>query len=299
VTSCHRFAFAHQRDLALPVELLPQTRELLNHAEVVRTPCGDGQMTWRIWGSGAPVIFLHGAHGSWLHWQNNIAELSRHYRLIVADLPGFGDSDVVLPLDSPVAHAEVLATGLRLLLPDAPAVDVVGFSAGALLGCHMDVLAPDLVRRLIMIDSGGLGTPLRTATFVSLRGLDEAGRREATRKNLAAFMYHDADLIDDAAIIMNSIEPRRMRSKFVEHVIPDKLLHIARQVRAPIDLIWGEFDFPHPDPEGNLAAVRAFQPEAQLRVIERAGHWSIGEQPARFNAALLDLLAMPPRPRLR
>lgn len=281
-----------------PIAYLPHMEELDRQALRQQTRCGEGTMVWRTWGTGEPILLLHGAHGSWLHWHHNIPELSRHYRLIVPDLPGFGSSDVVLPLESPQAHAQTVADGLREILGDDVSVSVVGFSAGAFLGCHLDVIAPGLVSRLIMVDAGGLGTPMRVVPFESMRGLDAAQRWEANRRNLDAFMYHDGTLIDDGAIIMSAMEAPRMRSHFPYFIVPDHLLAIARQVRAPIDLAWGEFDYPHPDPEGNLAAVREFQPDAHLRVVHGAGHWSMGEQPARFNRALLELLQLPQRPRL-
>lgn len=278
------------------VGLLPQMRELDSRAEHVETPCGDGTMKWRIWGDGEPVLLLHGAHGSWLHWQHNIPELSRHYRLLVADMPGFGDSDVVEPLESPEVHARVLEDGLRRILPPGQQVALVGFSAGALIGSHLAVAAPDLVRRLVIVGAGGLGTPMHHATMVSMRGLDAAGRWEANRTNLSPFMFHDASRVDDAAIVMTALGAPRMRSRIAYHVVPDKLTPVLERVRAPIDLVWGEFDWPHPDPELNAGVVRAFQPEAELRVVAQSGHWAMGEWPERFNAALLSLLQTPPRP---
>ena len=59
-------------------------------ARKFQTPCGDGTMVWRVWGSGEPLILFHGGSGSWTHWIRNIPELSRHYELWVADIPGLG-----------------------------------------------------------------------------------------------------------------------------------------------------------------------------------------------------------------
>ena len=32
-------------------------------AERLETPCGDGVMVWRVWGSGPPLVLLHGGYG--------------------------------------------------------------------------------------------------------------------------------------------------------------------------------------------------------------------------------------------
>ena len=73
-------------DPAAVVDALART------ARKVRTPCGDGAMVWRVWGAGEPLVLFHGGSGSWTHWIRNIPELSRHYELWVADIPGLGDS---------------------------------------------------------------------------------------------------------------------------------------------------------------------------------------------------------------
>ena len=38
----------------------------------IETPCGDGSLVWRVWGSGPPLILLHGGYGSWTHWIRNV-----------------------------------------------------------------------------------------------------------------------------------------------------------------------------------------------------------------------------------
>ena len=56
------------------------------------TACGEGQMVWRTWGSGEPVVLLHGGSGSWTHWIKTIPELAEQYEVWAPDLPGLGDS---------------------------------------------------------------------------------------------------------------------------------------------------------------------------------------------------------------
>ena len=281
-------------------ELPAEIRALAASSTLTRTPVGtDGAvMTWREWGAGEPLVLLHGSHGGWMHWLRNIPELARHRRVIVPDMPGFGESDPPADIESPQDHAAAMVDGLRRLEGITGQVDVIAFSLGALLGCYMTLAAPDLFRRLIMVDAGGMDTPLRTADIRPVKGLTGQALRDVNRHNLGAMMIHDPALIDDTAIDISMYCGRRTRTRVMYHVIPDKLLAVAKQVRVPIDLIWAEFDYIHPDPELHGEVVRAFQPRALLRVVARAGHWPMYEQPEGFNAAALDLLAAPVRPRL-
>ena len=41
--------------------------------------------------------------------------------------------------------------------------------------------------------------------------------------------------------------------------------------------------------------LRRYQPDMDFRTIADAGHWAMYERPEAFNAALLDILAQPPR----
>src|SRR5437763_9356025 len=70
------------------------TRELVDgiaaEAERCETPCGDGSMVWHCWGSGLPLVLLHGGYGSWSHWIRNVLPLSRSFRVIPPDPPGLG-----------------------------------------------------------------------------------------------------------------------------------------------------------------------------------------------------------------
>ena len=174
-------------------------------------------------------------------------------------------------------------------------IDVVGFSLGALIAVNMAILAPDLVARLVLVDAGGLDTPFFPADVRSPRGLEGEAVRAVNRHNLGAMMLHDPAAIDAAAIDIALAYGTRVRSRVQHFVVPDHLLNAARRVSAPIDLIWGEHDIIHPDPQAHAAVIRAFQPDCELRVIAGAGHWSMYEQPERFAAALRDLLARPVR----
>src|SRR5205085_11806944 len=63
-------------------------------AEAVRSesPCGDGSMVWRSWGSGPALVLLHGGAGSWQHWVRTVPAFSATHRVLAPDLPGLGES---------------------------------------------------------------------------------------------------------------------------------------------------------------------------------------------------------------
>jgi 2-hydroxy-6-oxonona-2,4-dienedioate hydrolase len=100
---------------------------LARAARKVRTSCGDGTMVWRVWGAGEPLVLFHGGSGSWTHWFRTIPELSRHYELWVADIPGLGDSAMPPEPLVPASIAQVVATGLTQLFPGDKRLRLAGF----------------------------------------------------------------------------------------------------------------------------------------------------------------------------
>src|SRR3989304_255357 len=84
------------------------------------TPCAAGSMVWRIWGEGPPLVLLHGASGSWTHWIRNVLPLAARFRVLVPDMPGFGDSDAPLDPHTAPGLADLVASGLDVLLPPPP-----------------------------------------------------------------------------------------------------------------------------------------------------------------------------------
>lgn len=261
----------------------------------IETPCGQGAMVWRLWGDRnlAPLILAHGAQGSWNHWARNIERLSRHRRLIVADLPGHGDSAMPESEDHK-SISKALAQGLETILGEGGLpVDLCGFSFGGVALAHLAAFHPHIARRLVIVGCGGLDTPMNHPRLGRIGGLVGEERRAALKANLLGLMLHHPDSADDLAIHMLLPTAKAARLHVPPLVLPDRLLRILPEVRCPVDAIWGDRDWPHPDPAVQEAALRSVQPDADFRVIEGAGHWVMYERPEAFEAALLDILSRP------
>jgi pimeloyl-ACP methyl ester carboxylesterase len=257
----------------------------------IETPCGDGTLAWRVWGEGEPLVLIHGSQGDWTHLIRNIEVLARHYRVIVLDMPGHGDS--ALPPDrSHAGMTPFTGQGLRQLLREGERANLVGFSYGGVHGTWLAAAFPELVRRIVLIGVGGLDTPVGPIELTQVRTHTGKARSQAHRSNLLGLMVHNPESADDLAIWLS--EMTYLKSRFRQRdyeVMPDFVMQALPRVRAQVDAIWGAFDRAHPDPASQLAALRKGVPDAEMRVIPDAGHWVPYEQAERFNAELLDLLA--------
>jgi pimeloyl-ACP methyl ester carboxylesterase len=280
--------------LATDAEAAVTVADFERRARRFETPCGDGSLVWRAWGSGRPVLLAHGGHGAWSHWIRNIGALARERTVWAPDLPGLGES-ATPPREDHDAISDAIAVGLRqLIAPELP-LDIVGFSFGGVVAAHLAAYHPELVRRLILVDTGGLDLPMGHIDVRGIRGLEGEERRDVLRANLLSLMLHEPASVDGLALHIQATNGRRARLRAEKLVLPDRLLRVLPRVSVQLDAIWGKHDKPHPDPAAQEAIFRRFHPELDFRVIPGAGHWAMYERPAAFNRAVLDLLSRPLR----
>jgi pimeloyl-ACP methyl ester carboxylesterase len=174
-------------------------------------------MVWRVWdatGGTAPVlVLLHGGAGSWRHWAHNIPELSRHYRLLVPDLPGLGDSAIPPTISSAEAIAEIVAAGIDTVLGQETGYDLAGFSFGGTIASCVAAIHGARVRSLTIIGSGRVGPPNSGIELLKVRHLTGTERMEAHRTNLNRLMIADPAKIDALALAIQDWNTMRSRVK--------------------------------------------------------------------------------------
>lgn len=262
-------------------------------ARVERTPCGDGEVVWHLFGEGPALVLIHGGSGSWNHWIRNIPVLAQHFRLYLPDLPGHGESAMPPGAVSGPNVAAPLAEGLDALLPPGATYSVAGFSFGGIIGGCLSAREKDRVDNLVVCGSNGLGlNRAQLSGFKHWRGVENpAELADAHRTNLGILMLADPNSIDDLAIHMQALNVPRARMKSRMIAVTDTLRDMLPQVTARLHGIWGARDaYAAPYMQERIALFRSIQPDCEFRVVPGAGHWVMYEQAAAFNANLLDVL---------
>src|SRR4051812_41827894 len=77
------------------------------------TPCAEGELVWRRWGEGSPLVLLHGGTGSWMHWIRNVLHFAPKYTVWVPDMPGYGESAAPPKGSDLQAVTAIVAQGLK------------------------------------------------------------------------------------------------------------------------------------------------------------------------------------------
>jgi len=255
--------------------------------------CGAGRLVWRAWGAGRPLVLLHGAWGAWTHWLRNVEPLAARRRVLVPDMPGFGDSDAPPEPHTADGLADLVAAWLDAAVPPPAPLDLAGFSFGGIIAGLVAARAGARVGTLVLLGPNGLGLP--RAPLPALRRpapaatADEA--REVHRANLRALMLADPAAADDLAVRVQQDNVRRARFRSAGIPESDVLLRALPRVRARLAGIWGGRDvFAVPYLEERRRTLAAWEPGLDFRVLEGAGHWAAWEAAPAVNAALLEIL---------
>jgi 2-hydroxy-6-oxonona-2,4-dienedioate hydrolase len=265
-------------------------RTLEAQASRVETPCGDGTMVWRRWGAGPPLVFFHGAAGSWTHWIRQIPDLSADYTLWIPDLPGQGDSAQPNPPNDLEAAANAMLQGLDVILPTGR-FGALAFSAGLVLCAEIAGRLAGRVSLIVGVSPGAVG-PTAPLALRSLRGITDPIEIDAViRHNLATLMLAGPASIDEVALFIHKENTRRARFflRYMDQGAP--ALDRLRTARTPAAVIWGGLDAARPNIDHYRQLFNELQPGLPFHVIEGAGHWLMYDASVRCNATIRSLLA--------
>lgn len=251
-------------------------------------------MVWREWGQGKPLVLLHGGHGSWMHWLRNVHTLSQRFRVIVPDMPSYGDSDA-LDRDAGIEdYARHVASGIEQILRQEPAI-LCGFSFGGVVAGHVAGILEGAIGRVVFVGSGGLAlTRPPMEEMVRWRGVPQPDYGRAHRRNLEILMIADPAKVDDTAIWIQSRNAERTRGLSRPISLTGSLAKQLPRLSQPLAFIWGEKDA---TARGYLEERRGFLqdtvPKAGFTIVPGAGHWLQYEDPEGFERALRDHVVFP------
>jgi pimeloyl-ACP methyl ester carboxylesterase len=233
----------------------------------------DGARIWYAsYGTGAPVILLHGGLGHSGNWGYQLPALvgSRH-RVIAIDSRGHGRSTRdARPYNYELMASDVLAVMDTLQLDRAA---IVGWSDGACVALVLASQAPERVAGVFFF--GCNMDPSGTREFVPTPVIDRCFSRHA--KDYA----HLSATPDDFDAFVGAVS-EMMRTQ------PNYSAHDLSQIRVPVAIVQSEHDeFIKPEHADYLAHSI---PGAELIVLPAVSHFAPLQRPAQFNRVMLDFL---------
>jgi pimeloyl-ACP methyl ester carboxylesterase len=286
----------------LSAKLLMRAQRGISGLRRRRVRVGSHEVTYLEGGAGEPVLLLHGIFAEKDHWNDFARALVRHHRVIVPDLPGFGESTRLQDqcYDYAAQTPRLLAFTAALQLPE---FHVAGSSMGATLAALLAIQHPQRVSTVAFV---GAPHGIRTARPSAMDRFIDAGQAPLVARTHEEFARMLSLLFERMPFLPYPVL-RRARGAAVRQAdsnmriwldqLKDRyLLHeTLAQLRKPLAVIWGGKDKVF-DVSG-LEAVRALQPAAFIHEVADAGHLPMMETPARSAALYLDFLDRSRHPR--
>lgn len=255
-------------------------------------------------GAGEPLLLLHGRGNAGAMFAPILRQLAARRRVMTLDLPGWGLSA------KPEFTGQSAEDALRwwgdavvafLDSQGIDQIDLLGHSMGGFTALGVALAHPERVSRLILVDSGGLGTQMqwdvRLYFGVTPERLHARFGPDFTRLILKQDHARPEELegpdFDFKHAIMSQLAVIPSGARAFNRWVNLRGVHLTladrvRELRMPTLLLWGSQDKVTRYADA-LTAARHLR-DGQLVTLHRAGHSPFAERPDDFAGALLTWL---------
>ncbi|HEY1139329.1 MAG TPA: alpha/beta hydrolase [Lysobacter sp.] len=251
----------------------------------------------------APVlVMIHGFTGMKENWYPLAERLRGRYRLLIPDLPGWGESERKPGEDYGfLAQSERVDAFVRALSPHRPVV-LLGHSMGGGIAALAAARHPEDIARVALLDAAGVRFQDNRFGRAVLAGENPfAVTDAASLRRYLDTVYHDPSAkpaIPWPASI-GLIERRRHDAAFEQAVLdrigrgPERFQpgEEAARIHQPALLLWCRQDAVIDPSALRLYAARI--PQADQVMLEGCGHMSLMERPDAVAAAVAALIDPP------
>ena len=251
------------------------------------------------------LLLIHGLAGNSLTWRGVMPGLAEEYSVLAPDLLGHGES--AKPMGDYSLGA--FANGLRDLLAKLGinTVTVIGHSLGGGVAMQLAYQHPELVDRLVLIGSGGLGREVSwILRLLSLPGAEylmplffppmvvEGGTELGKAIHERGWSVPHIGEIWRAYASLSQAENRRAFVRTIRSVIDpggqtvDASDRLYLAAAMPTLIIWGDRDGIIPVEHAH--AAHAAIAHSRLEILEDCGHFPHVEEPDRLVEVIADFV---------
>jgi pimeloyl-ACP methyl ester carboxylesterase len=231
--------------------------------------------------SGRTLLFLHGWRSNKEAWSGITRKiLDIRYGILAIDLPGFGKSQVPKQAMTVGDYAAVVEGFIRKL--ELRDVIIVGHSFGGRVGIKLAANHPELVSKLVLVDSAGF------AAGESKKNLMRAAAKIMKPFFKPRFMQPLRKRIYRAIGAEDYVATPELRQTFVNTVQED-LSGDMQKIVCPTLIVNGENDADTPVDFGKRMSYLI--PNSKFQILNNAGHFSFIDQPEEFAGMLSRFIA--------
>lgn len=243
-------------------------------------------------GNGEVVLLLHGLGSTKADYDNQIAPVSKNFRVIAPDLRGHGNSSKPIAKDQ--YGMDLFAEDMMFLLRKLKITtcSIVGFSMGGAIAFEMAVKFPDLISRMVIIntapDFNNLGEMREEMIRERTKTLKTEGM-ETLANQIAHGMFPEVDQKELKTAFFERARKNQIEAYYNSFVtlmdwgIGEKI----KEIKIPVLVIASDNDY---TPVALKQAYAGKMAHARVVVIKNSRHGVTMDQPNDFNAVILNFL---------
>jgi len=252
------------------------------------------------------IILVHGLASNAGFWRYNISELSKYFRVIAVDLPGYGKSQKGAYPYSMSFYADQIKNvadelGLKKFI-------YIGHSMGGQIGIIFSLKYPERLEKLVLASPAGIeefqkgeGDWLRSV--ITLSGVKNTPE-EIVRRNLANNFYNWCDkwewMVEERVRMSKAKGFDEFAYSVVRSVngmLDEPTFNKLDKISVPTLIIYGKYDWLIPNPylnPGFSADVFSYGaemiPNCELFEIDNCGHMVQIEKAEEFNRKVIEFI---------
>ncbi len=264
-------------------------------ADLVRkeVQVGDHRVVYLEGGTGETVMLLHGFGGYKDQW-TAFAKHVKGYRVVIPDIPGFGESSKV-PADRYGVEDQVERINRFAMILSLDRFHIAGNSLGGAYAATFTAQHPEKVLTLALLDTAGAPSPNKSKFVLQL----EEGRNPLLANNPA-----EVEQLMDLAYAKKPAIPSSFKKILVDdwiahsefnrkiwddtHPFQLSLAPVLPRIQAPVLILWGDRD--HMLDVGGVAFLEKNLRQHSTVVMKDTGHCPMIERPEETAKVYLNFL---------
>jgi pimeloyl-ACP methyl ester carboxylesterase len=256
----------------------------------------SAKIFYRVAGNGKPILLIHGFGEDGNVWKHQVDFLQQHYQLIIPDLPGSGQSEMIEDMS-----IEGMAEAIKELIDNelahiAEKVVLIGHSMGGYITLAFAEKYPGLLTSFGLFHSSAFSdndekkaTRLKAIDFIKTNGSYEFLKTSTPGLFTTGYIEQHKATVDELINAGQSFLPKALVAYYKAMIVRKDRIEVLKQFPHPILFICGLHDKAIPFQQSMQQVSVPVQ--SHIHILRNSAHMGMWEESTKSNEVLFGFLS--------